>query len=41
MYLVSKKDLKDLRAQLARALADGNMSVYRDLLEQLSIAVRP
>lgn len=38
---MTRKDIKDMKAQLARALADGKLDLYRDLLTQLALATRP
>lgn len=37
---MTKRDRAELKAQMARALAEGKMGIYRDLLEQL-LAVTP
>lgn len=37
---MSNRDRNELRAQLARALAEGKMDIYRQLLDQLARGTR-
>lgn len=35
---MTKRDRTELKAQMARAMAEGKMDLYRDLLEQMIAA---